>query len=164
MDTDKIRDPDYHFDADIADQAISWMKAQKTMTPDKPFFVYFATGGVHAPHMVHKKWADKYRGKFDQGWDKLREETLARQLDSGVVPAGTVLAQKPDEVDDWDSHTDDERRLYARQAEFFAGLVEHTDYQAGRVVEALESIGILDDTLVIYILSLIHISEPTRPY
>ena len=107
------------------------------MTPDKPFFVYFATGGVHAPHMVHKKWADKYAGKFDQGWDKLREETLARQLEAGVVPEGTVLALKPEEVDDWDSHTDDERRLYARQAEFFAGLVEHTDYQAGRVVEAL---------------------------
>ena len=151
VDTDKIRDPDYHFDADIADQAISWMKAQKTMTPDKPFFVYFATGGVHAPHMVHKKWADKYRGKFDQGRDMLRDETLERQLDREIVPPGTVLAQKPDEVDDWDSHTDNERRLYARQAEFFAGLVEHTDYQAGRVVEALESIGILDDTLVIYI-------------
>ena len=151
VDTEKIRDPEYHFDADIADQAINWMRAQKAMTPDKPFFVYFATGGVHAPHMVHKKWADKYAGKFDQGWDKLREETLARQLEAGVVPEGTVLALKPEEVDDWDSHTDDERRLYARQAEFFAGLVEHTDYQAGRVVEALEDMGILDDTLVIYI-------------
>ncbi|WP_229801571.1 arylsulfatase [Halioglobus japonicus] len=151
VDTDKIRDPDYHFDADIADQAVNWMRAQKTMTPEKPFFVYFATGGVHAPHMVHKKWADKYSGKFDQGWDKLREETLARQLEAGIVPEGTVLAQKPDEVDDWDSHTADERRLYARQAEFFAGLVEHTDYQAGRVVDALEDMGILDDTLVIYI-------------
>ena len=151
VDIEKVRDPDYHFDADIADQAIAWMRAQKSMTPDKPFFVYFATGGVHAPHLIGKEWADKYAGKFDQGWDKVREETLARQLDKGIVPEGTVLALKPEEVADWDSHTDDERRLYARQAEFFAGMVEHTDYQAGRVVEALEQMGILDDTLVIYI-------------
>ena len=97
------------------------MKAQKAMTPDKPFFVYFPTGGVHAPHHVQREWADKYAGKFDQGWDKLREETLARQLENGVVPEGTVLALKPEEVDDWDSHSAEERKLYARQAEFFAG-------------------------------------------
>ena len=151
VDTEKIRGPGYHFDADIADQAIAWMRAQKSMTPDKPFFVYFATGGVHAPHLIGKEWADKYKGKFDQGWDALREETLARQLEGGIVPEGTVLALKPEEVADWDSHTEDERRLYARQAEFFAGMVEHTDYQAGRVVEALEEMGILEDTLVIYI-------------
>ena len=151
VDTEKVWGPDYHFDADIADQAIAWMKAQKSMTPDKPFFVYFATGGVHAPHLIGKEWADKYKGKFDQGWDKLREETLARQLEKGIVPEGTVLALKPEEVADWDSHSEDERRLYARQAEFFAGMVEHTDYQAGRLVEALESMGILEDTLVIYI-------------
>ena len=151
VDIEKVRGSDYHFDADIADQAIAWMKAQKAMTPDKPFFVYFATGGVHAPHHVQREWADKYAGKFDQGWDKLREETLARQLENGVVPEGTVLALKPEEVDDWDSHSAEERKLYARQAEFFAGLVEHTDYQAGRVIEALEGMGILEDTLVIYI-------------
>ncbi|TMH33515.1 MAG: arylsulfatase, partial [Betaproteobacteria bacterium] len=120
---------DYHFTVDMTNQAINWVKAQQSMTPDKPFFVYFATGAVHAPHHVPKEWADKYKGQYDKGWDVVRNETLERQKKLPV----------PD------------RRLFARQAEVFAGFLEQTDYEIGRFVKALEEIGELDNTLFIYI-------------
>jgi arylsulfatase A-like enzyme len=142
---------DYHFTTDMTNQAINWVQAQQSLTPDKPFFVYFATGAVHAPHHVPQKWAEKYKGKFDKGWDHARLETLERQKKMGIIPESTVLPPKPKDIKDWDTLSADERRLFARQAEVFAGFLEHTDYEIGRFVEALEDIGEMDNTLFIYI-------------
>lgn len=144
-------DPNYHFMTDMTDQAIKWVKAEKAMTPDKPFFIYFAPGATHAPHQVPKEWIAKYQGKFDQGWDKVREETLARQIALGVVPAGTKLAPKPDYIKDWDTLSPDEKKVFARQMEVFAGFGEYADTEIGRLVEAIKDTGQLDNTLIIYI-------------
>lgn len=144
-------DPDYHFMSDMTDKAISWIEFQKAITPDKPFFVYFAPGAVHAPHHVPKDWIAKWKGKFDQGWDKLREETLVRQIEAGVVPAGTKLAPKADGIPDWDSLSDDQKRLYAHQAEVFAAFMDMTDHEVGRMIKAIDKTGELDNTLIFYI-------------
>ena len=144
-------DPNYHFTTDMTNQAIAWMKSQKSLSPDKPFFMYFAPGATHAPHHVPKEWADKYKGKFDAGWDKYREETLARQIKLGVVPPGTKLAPKPKDIKDWDSLSADEKKLFARQMEVFAGFAEHTDHEIGRLVKSIEDLGAMDNTLFIYI-------------
>ena len=144
-------DPNYHFMVDMTNQAIEWMGYQKSLTPDKPFFIYFAPGATHAPHQVPKEWIAKYRGKFDQGWDKLREETLARQIKLGVVPAGTKLAPKPAAIKDWAALTPDEKKLFARQMEVFAGFGEQADTEIGRLVQAIEATGQLDKTLIFYI-------------
>ncbi|MGH8767509.1 MAG: arylsulfatase, partial [Burkholderiales bacterium] len=144
-------DPTYHFMTDMTNQAIDWMQYQKSLTPDKPFFIYFAPGATHAPHHVPKEWIAKYKGKFDQGWDKLREETLARQIKLGVVPAGTKLAPKPDAIKDWAKLTADEKKLFARQMEVFAGFGEYTDNEIGRLIQAIDATGQLDNTLVFYI-------------
>jgi len=145
------RDPKYHLMTDLANQAIKWTNFQKSLTPDKPFFIYFAPGATHAPHHVPKEWIAKYKGKFDQGWDKLREETLARQIKLGVVPAGTKLAPKPEAIKDWDKLDADEKRLFARQMEVFAGFGEYADFEAGRLIQAIDDLGQLDNTLVFYI-------------
>ena len=142
---------DYHFTTDMTNQAINWVKAQQSMTPDKPFFMYYATGAVHAPHHVPKEWADKYKGRFDKGWDQVRTETLARQKGLGVVPADTRLGERPKDITSWDSLPEAHRRLFARQAEVYAGFAEHTDHHVGLLVEALEDIGEMDNTLFIYI-------------
>jgi arylsulfatase A-like enzyme len=150
----KINPPkmdNYHFTTDMTNQAINWVKAQQSMTPDKPFFVYYATGAVHAPHHVPKKWSDKYKGKFDKGWDEIRNETIKRQKQLGLIPPKTKLGEKPKDIKDWDKLTDDERKLFIRQAEVFAGFLEQTDYEIGRFVQALEDIGEMDNTLFIYI-------------
>jgi arylsulfatase A-like enzyme len=141
----------YHFTTDMTNQAIGWVKAQQSLTPDKPFFVYFATGAVHAPHHVPKEWADKYKGQFDRGWDQVRQETIERQKKLGVVPADTRLAPRPEDIVAWDSLPADNRRLFARQAEVFAGFLEQTDYEVGRLIDAIDEIGELDNTLVFYI-------------
>ncbi len=145
------RDPNYHFMTDMTNQAIKWTQSQKSLTPDRPFFIYFAPGSTHAPHHVPKEWIEKYKGKFDQGWDKVREETLARQIKLGVVPPGTRLAPKPDFIKDWDKLSADEQRLFARQMEVFAGFGEQADFEIGRLIQALDDLGQLDNTLVIYI-------------
>ena len=142
---------DYHFSVDMTNQTINWVKAQQSMTPDKPFFVYYATGAVHAPHHVPKEWADKYKGQFDKGWDQVRIDTLARQKKLGLVPANTKLPERPEDLKAWKSLPEDQRRLFARQAEVFAGFLEHTDDQVGRLKKALEDIGEFDNTLFIYI-------------
>jgi len=144
-------DPNYNFMTDMTDQAIAWMGYQKSLTPDKPFFIYFAPGAVHAPHHVPKEWIAKYKGKFDQGWDKVREETLARQIKLGVVPAGTKLAPKPEAIKDWTALTADEKKLFAREMEVFAGFGEYADTEIGRLIHAIEETGQLDNTLVFYI-------------
>jgi arylsulfatase len=135
----------------MTNQAINWVKAQQSMTPDKPFFVYYATGAVHAPHHVPKEWADKYKGKFDKGWDQQRIETLARQKAQGVVPEDTQLPERPEDLKAWDALSANEKRLFARQAEVFAGFLEQTDHEVGRLKQALEDIGEMDNTLFIYI-------------
>jgi len=145
------KDPNYHFMTDMTNQSIKWMQTVKALTPDKPFFIYFAPGATHAPHHVPKEWIAKYKGKFDQGWDKLREETLARQIKLGVVPKGTKLAPKPAAIKDWDKLTDDERKLFARQMEVYAGFGEMTDTEIGRLVQAIEDMDQLDNTLIFYI-------------
>jgi len=141
----------YHFTVDMTNQAINWVKAQQSMTPDKPFFIYFATGAVHAPHHVPRKWADKYKGHFDKGWDEVRKETVARQKKMGIIPPDTKLAPKPSAIKDWDQLPENERRLFARQAEVFAGFLEQTDHEIGRLVDAIADIGELENTLFIYI-------------
>jgi len=141
----------YHFTTDMTNEAVGWVKAQQSMTPDKPFFMYFATGAVHAPHHVPKEWIEKYKGKFDAGWDDAREKTVARQKMMGLIPANTELPPKPEEIKDWDALSADEQRLFIRQAEVFGGFLEQTDYEIGRLIAAIEEIGELDNTLIIYI-------------
>ena len=141
-------DPDYHFLTDMTDQAVAWIRYQKALTPDRPFFVYFAPGATHAPHHVPKTWIERWEGKFDRGWDVLREEILARQIERGIVPEGTPLAPKPEAIPDWDSLSADEQRLFAHQVAVFAGYVEMTDHEIGRLIDAIESTGQLDNTLV----------------
>ena len=143
-------DPKYHLMTDLANQAIKWIGFQKSLTPNRPFFTYFAPGATHAPHHVPKEWIAKYKGKFDQGWDKLREETLARQIKLGVVPAGTKLAPKPEAIKDWDKLSADEKTLFTRQMEVFAGFGEYADTEVGRVIQAIEDLGQLDNTLIFY--------------
>jgi len=144
-------DPNYHFTTDMTNHAISWMKFQKALSPDKPFFMYYAPGATHAPHHVPAVWREKYKGKFDQGWDKLREETLERQKKLGIVPADTKLAPKPKDIKDWDALSADEKKLFARQMETYAGFAEHTDNEIGRLYQAVEDTGQADNTLFIYI-------------
>jgi arylsulfatase len=144
--------PNYHFTTDMTNQAIAWARFQHAMTPDKPFFIYFATGATHAPHHAPFEYSRKYRGKFDQGWDRLREETLKRQIALGVVPPGTKLTARPEQIPAWDSLPEDKRRLFARQMEVFAGFGEHTDHEVGRLVESLETMGVMDNTLFFYII------------
>lgn len=144
-------DPNYNFMTDMTDKAIAWVQGQKSLTPDKPFFVYFAPGATHAPHHVPKEWIAKYKGKFDQGWDKVREETLARQIKLGVVPAGTKLAPKPEAIKDWATLSADEKKLFARQMEVFAGFGEYADTEIGRFIKSIEATGQLDNTLIFYV-------------
>jgi arylsulfatase A-like enzyme len=144
-------DPNYHFTVDMTNQAIAWMRAQHSLTPDKPFFVYFATGALHAPHHVPKDYIDRYKGQFDQGWDALRDQIFAKQKQMGVIPANAELTKRPKEIPSWDSQTADQKKLETRQMETFAGFAEHTDEQIGRLVDALQEMGVLDNTLFIYI-------------
>lgn len=144
-------DPKYHFSTDMTDKAVSWMKFQKALSPDKPFFMYYAPGATHAPHHVPAEWREKYKAKFDQGWDKVREETLERQKRLGVVPANTKLAPKPKDIKDWTALSPDEKKLFARQMETYAGFAEHIDNEIGRLYSAIEEVGQADNTLFIYI-------------
>ncbi len=144
-------DPDYHFMNDMATRAIDWIRFQQSLTPDKPFFVYFAPGAVHAPHHVPQSYIDKWKGKFDEGWDVIRERIFEQQLQLGVIPPGTKLADKPDYIKDWKDLSDDEKKLFARQAEVFAAYLEMADYETGRVIQAIEDMGELDNTLIFYI-------------
>ena len=144
-------DPNYHFLTDMTDQAISWMKYQKALTPDKPFFIYYAPGATHAPHHVPKEWIARWEGKFDNGWDKLRDDILERQIAQGIVPKGTKLSPKPKMIQEWDKLSADEKKLFSHQAAVFAAYIEMTDHEIGRVVKAIEETGQLDNTMVIFV-------------
>jgi arylsulfatase len=138
----------YHLSEDLADQAVRMVQDQQQAAPGKPFFLYFALGAMHAPHHVAPEWVDPYRGVFDKGWDAWREEVFARQLASGVVPRGTDLTERPRWVEAWADLSADQRRMLARQQEVFAGFLTHTDAQIGRVLTSLETLGVMDNTLV----------------
>ena len=142
----------YHLTEDLADRAISWVHQQKALMPDKPFFVYFAPGATHAPHHVPKEWADRYAGEFDEGWDVQRERTFARQKELGVIPADAELTGRHDEIPAWVDMPDELKPVLARQMEVYAGFLEHTDHHVGRLIDAIEDLGVLDDTLVYYII------------
>jgi arylsulfatase A-like enzyme len=142
---------DYYLPEDLSDRTIRWLRDQKAQSPDRPFFIYYATGGTHSPHHVPKPWADRYAGKFDQGWDTLREETFARQKQLGVIPATAELTPRDPAFPAWGPLPPAEKKLYARQMEVYAGFQENTDYQVGRVVDALDQLGQADNTIIIYI-------------
>jgi len=142
----------YHLTEDLADRAVSWIRTQKALMPDKPFFVYFAPGATHAPHHVPAEWADKYKGQFTDGWDVQRERTFARQKELGVVPADAELTPRHAEIPAWDDMPDELKPVLEREMEVYAGFLEHTDFHVGRVIDAIEDLGVLDNTLIYYII------------
>lgn len=145
------QDREFYLPDAMADKTIEWLHGVRAQDQDKPWFVYFSTGCAHAPHHVREQWSAKYKGKFDQGWDRLREETFERQKQLGVVPADAELTPRNEAFPAWDSLPDDQKRLYARQMEVYAGYCENADWNVGRVISAIEELGELDDTLVIFI-------------
>jgi arylsulfatase len=152
VEPEKTPEDGYHLVEDMTDKAIGWISQQKALAPDKPFFAYFAPGATHAPHHVPKEWADKYKGKFDQGWDKLREETIARQKKLGVIPADCQLTARHKEIPSWDEMPEGFKPVLRREMEVYAGYLEYTDHHVGRLFESLEKLGIMEDTLVYYII------------
>ena len=148
----KTPEEGYHFTEDLTDHAITWVQRQKSLMPDKPFFMYFAPGATHAPHHVAPEWSAKYKGKFDAGWDVLRDETLARQKEQGIVPPDAELSARPDQISAWADIDDALKPVLARQMEIYAGFMEHTDHHIGRLLDAIEALGVLDDTLVYLII------------
>jgi arylsulfatase A-like enzyme len=148
----KTPEEGYHFMEDMTDKAINWIGQQKALLPDKPFFIYFAPGAAHAPHHVPKEWADKYQGKFDQGWDKLREQTFARQKKLGVIPAECQLTQRHKEIPAWEEMPAALKPVLIRQMEVYAGFLEYADHHVGRLIDSLKAMGQLDDTLIYYII------------
>jgi arylsulfatase A-like enzyme len=142
----------YHLDTDLANDCIDWMRRQKSIAPNRPFFAYFSTGSAHAPHQPPLDWRGRNVGKFDMGWDEYRKITHQRQLEMGVIPPGTLLTERPAEIPAWDEYSDAEKKLFARFMENYADFLQHTDYQVGRLVTAIEEMGELDNTIVIYII------------
>ena len=151
IEPERTAEQGYHLTEDLADHAIDWVRQQKALMPDKPFFMYFAPGATHAPHHVPPEWSAKYKGAFDQGWDAVREETLARQKARGVVPDDAVLTERPAEIPAWDAMPDELKPILARQMEVYAGFLEHTDHHVGRLIDAIDDLGVLGDTIVFLI-------------
>ncbi|XTP33180.1 arylsulfatase [Mycobacterium sp. TJFP1] len=152
VEPEKTPEEGYTLTEDLADRAITWVRQQQALTPDKPFFMYFAPGATHAPHHVPKQWSDKYKGKFDDGWDVLRENMLDKQKALGVVPEDAQLTARHDEIPAWDDMPDLLKPVLARQMEIYAGFLEQTDHEIGRLVDAIDDLGALDNTLIYYII------------
>jgi arylsulfatase A-like enzyme len=152
VEPDRTPEEGYHFTEDMTDRAIGWIRQQKVLMADKPFFAYFAPGATHAPHHVPSEWSDRYKGRFDDGWDRLRERTLARQKELGVVPADAELTARPAEIPAWEDMPEPLKPVLARQMEVYAGFLEHTDHHVGRLIDALADLGVLDDTLIYYMI------------
>jgi arylsulfatase A-like enzyme len=152
VDPPRTPEEGYTLNEDLADHAVSWLREQKALMPDKPFFMYYAPGATHAPHHVPKEWSEKYTGRFDEGWDALRERTFARQKELGVIAPDADLTERPDEIPSWEEMDDELHPVLSRQMEIYAGFLEQTDHHVGRVVDTLDDLGVLDDTLVLYIL------------
>jgi arylsulfatase A-like enzyme len=156
-DTEPIEPPKrpedgYQLTRDLGEQCIAWIRQQKTIAPNRPFLAYFSTGAAHAPHQPPLDWRGRNEGRFDMGWDKYRQIVHANQLQMGIVPKGTKLTKRPEQIPSWSSHSKEDRALFARQAENYADFLEHADYEVGRVVDAIEELGQLDNTLVLYII------------
>ncbi|MHB1911047.1 MAG: sulfatase-like hydrolase/transferase, partial [Acidimicrobiales bacterium] len=149
IDPPRTPEEGYHLTEDLADQAQLFMKDLRATSPDKPFFLWFAPGACHAPHQAPASFIDAYRGRFDQGWDAWRDEVFARQVASGLLPAGTNLSERPHWVPEWASLSAEEQRLYARMMEVYAGFLTHTDTQLGRVLDFIDSLGETDNTVVL---------------
>jgi arylsulfatase A-like enzyme len=141
----------YYLPDDMSEKAIEWIHGVRAQSPDKPWFIYFSTGCAHAPHHVRNEWSDRYKGKFDAGWDIYRQETFERQKKLGVIPPDTKLTPRPDAMPAWDALPDDQKKLYARQMEVYAGYQENADMNVGRVIDAIEEMGEIDNTLIIWI-------------
>ena len=152
IEVEKTPEEGYHFMADMTDKAIAWVGQQQALIPDKPFFMYFAPGATHAPHHVPPEWADKYKGKFDAGWDKLREDTFARQKALGVIPKDCELTPRHTQIPAWDDRPEELKPVLRRQMEVYAGFLEYADHHVGRLIDNLEKLNLLDDTLVYYII------------
>ena len=152
VEPEKTPEHGYTLTEDLADRAITWVRQQQALAPDKPFFMYFAPGATHAPHHVPKEWADNYKGKFDDGWDVLRERILARQKELGVVPESAELTRRHDEIPGWHDMPAELKPVLARQMEIYAGFMEQTDFHVGRLVDAINELGVLDDTLLYYVI------------
>lgn len=152
VEQEKTPEQGYHFTEDMTNKAIKWVSQQKALMPDKPFFVYYAPGACHAPHQAPQEWIDKYKGQFDQGWDTLREQTFARQKELGVIPPDCQLSDRHPEIPAWDSISPDLKPVLARQMEIYAAFLEHTDYHIGRLIDTLDNLEILDDTLIYVII------------
>jgi arylsulfatase A-like enzyme len=148
VEPDRSPEEGYHFTEDMTDHAIDWIRQQKALMPDKPFFAYFAPGATHAPHHVPTEWSDKYKGKFDDGWDAQRERTFAKQKELGVIPADAELTARPDQIPAWEDMDDALKPVLARQMEVYAGFMEHTDHHVGRLLDAMQELEVLDDTLI----------------
>ncbi|MCA9010633.1 MAG: sulfatase-like hydrolase/transferase, partial [Planctomycetaceae bacterium] len=144
-------DEKYHLTEDMVDQALGWLDDRQAYAPDKPFLMYWAPGAVHGPHHIFPEWADKYKGKFDDGWDAYRTRVHKRQLEMGIIPPGTKLTDRDDTLDSWDSIPEGQRAFQRRLMEIYAGFTEHTDAQVGRLVDGLENRGLKDNTLILYI-------------
>ena len=152
VEPEKSPEEGYTLNEDLADRAITWVRQQKALAPDKPFFMYYAPGATHAPHHVPKEWIDKYRGKFDAGWDVLREQIFAKQKELGVIPQDAELTKRHAEIPGWDDMSDELKPVLSRQMEIYAGFLEQTDHEVGRLVDAIDDLGVLDDTLIYYII------------
>jgi arylsulfatase len=152
LEPEKTPEEGYHFTEDMTTKAVQWVRQQEALMPEKPFFMYFAPGATHAPHHVPAEWADKYKGKFDQGWDRLREETFKRQKALGVIPGDAELTPRPDEIPAWADMPDNLKPALVRQMEIYAGFLEHVDHHVGRLIDALADLEVLDDTLIYYII------------
>ncbi|MGB8330867.1 MAG: arylsulfatase, partial [Polyangiales bacterium] len=147
----KTPEQGYQFTEDMTDEAIAWIGNEQAADPERPWFVYFSTPGVHAPHQVTQEWRDKYKGKFDHGWDKQRELTYAKQLETGIIPKGTKLTPRPEEIPAWEERSADAKKVYTRLMENYAAYMAYTDHEVGRLIDSLEASGQLDNTLVIYV-------------
>ncbi|HSC90233.1 MAG TPA: sulfatase-like hydrolase/transferase [Gaiellaceae bacterium] len=152
VEPEKTPEEGYHFMEDMTDRAIAWIRQQKALMPDKPFFAYFAPGATHAPHHVAPEWSDRYSGEFDDGWDALRERTFARQKELGVIPADAELTARHDEIPAWDEMPEELKPVLRRQMEIYAGFLEYTDHHVGRLIDAIDALGVLENTLVYYII------------
>jgi arylsulfatase A-like enzyme len=152
VEPEKTPEEGYHFMSDMTDKAIKWVRQQKALMPDKPFFAYFAPGATHAPHHVTPEWADMYEGEFDDGWDALRERTFERQKELGVIPADAELTARHEEIPAWKDMPEELKPVLRRQMELYAGFLEFTDHHVGRLLDTLEDLGVLEDTLVYYII------------
>ena len=141
----------YHLSEDLADDAIGWLHKHKAFQPDKPFYMYWASGAIHGPHHIMKEWADKYKGKFDDGWDAYRERVFKRAKQKGWIPANAQLTPRHETMQSWDSIPEDEKPFQRRLMEVAAGYAEHVDVQAGRVIDEIEKLGYGDNTLIFYV-------------